>query len=211
MDIQITGRSMDLGDALQSHVRDALEAGVRKYFDRSAEAVVTFGKTGARDGDPKGREFACEIVLHLASGVFLTTEGNAGDAHGAFDEAMTKLDKRVRRYKRRLKDHHAKNRDPLPAEAASAYVLRASSEEEAGQEDGDSAGHGYTNGADGDIGPLVIAEQRATLRRMTVSDAVLQLDVGQEPVVMFRNAKSGDLSVVYKRDDGNIGWIDGRS
>ena len=197
MDIQITGRSMDLGEALQTHVRDALEQGVRKYFDRPAEAVVTFGKTNARDGDTRGREFASEIVLHLASGVFLTTEGHAGEAHGAFDEAMTKLDKRVRRYKRRLKDHHAK-KEPLPAETASFSVLQSLPDEEA-------------DAADEDTGPLVIAEQPATLRRMTVSDAVMQLDVGEEPVVMFRNARSGDLSVVYKRDDGNIGWIDGRS
>ena len=197
MDIQITGRSMDLGEALQTHVREALEQGVRKYFDRPAEAVVTFGKTNARDGDTRGREFASEIVLHLASGVFLTTEGHAGDAHGAFGEAMTKLDKRVRRYKRRLKDHHAQ-KEPLPAESASFSVLQTLPDEEA-----DAAGD--------DAGPLVIAEQPATLRRMTVSDAVMQLDVGEEPVVMFRNARSGDLSVVYKRHDGNIGWIDGRS
>ena len=196
MDIQITGRSMDLGDALQARVREELESGVRKYFDRPAEATVTFGKTNAKDGTPHGREFSSEIVLHLASGVFLTTEGHAGDAHGAFGEAMGKLDKRVRRYKRRLKDHHAK-KEPLPAETASFSVLQSPSDEE---ED-----------AGADDAPLVIAERPATLRRMTVSDAVMQLDVGEEPVVMFRNARSGDLSVVYKRHDGNIGWIDGRS
>ena len=191
MDIQITGRSMDLGDALKSHVAEAVESGVTKYIGRPSEASVTFGKTGAKDGDPKGREFACEIVLHLASGVFLTTEGHAGDAHGAFDEAMAKMDKRVRRYKRRLKDHHAA-KDPLPAEAAASYVLRAPQLDEEETEDP----------------PLVIAEKPTTLRRMTVSDAVVQLDVGSEPVVMFRNAASGDLSVVYRREDGNIGWID---
>lgn len=193
MDIQITGRSMDLGEALQSHVAEAVEAGVTKYIGRPSQASVTFGKTGARDGDPKGREFACEIVLHLLSGVFLTTEGHAGDARGAFDEAMAKMDKRVRRYKRRLKDHHANAKQPLPAEAAASYVLQAPTLEEEETEDE----------------PLVIAEKPTTLRRMTVSDAVVQLDVGSEPVVMFRNAASGALSVVYRREDGNIGWIDG--
>ena len=194
MDIQITGRSMDLGEALQSHVAEAVEAGVTKYIGRPAQASVTFGKTGAKDGDTKGREFACEIVLHLASGVFLTTEGHAGDAHGAFDEAMAKMDKRVRRYKRRLKDHHANAKAPLPAEEAASYVLQAPNLDEEETEDP----------------PLVIAEKPTTLRRMTVSDAVVQLDIGSEPVVMFRNAASGDLSVVYRREDGNIGWIDGR-
>lgn len=195
MDIQVTGRSMDLGEAIQIHVNEALEACVTKYIGRPSEATVTFGKTNARDGDTKGREFACEIVLHLASGVFLTTEGHAGDAHSAFDQAMEKLDKRVRRYKRRLKDHHTNGKSPLPAEEASSYIIQAPTLDEEETEDP----------------PLVIAEKPTTLRRMTVSDAVVQLDVGNEPVVMFRNAVSGDLSVVYRRDDGNIGWIDGRS
>ena len=193
MDIQITGRSMDTGDALRTHVSESLTATVTKYFDRPAEATVTFAKTSARSGDTKGREFESEIVLHLASGVFLTTAGHAGDAHAAFDDALEKLDKRVRRYKRRLKDHHTQ-KQPLPAEAAAAYVIQAPTLDE---EETDDA-------------PLIIAEKPATLRRMTVSDAVVQLDVGDEPVVMFRNAASGDLSVVYRREDGNIGWIDGR-
>ena len=193
MDIQITGRSMDLGDALQAHVNEAIETSVTKYFGRSAEAAVTFGKTNAKDGDTRGREFACEIVVHLASGVYLSTEGHAGEAHGAFDEAREKLDKRLRRYKRRLKDHHAA-KDPLPAEAASSYVLQAPQLDEEETEDP----------------PLVIAEAPTVLRRMTVSDAVVQLDLGNDPVVMFRNAASGDLSVVYRRADGNIGWIDAK-
>ena len=186
MDIQITGKAIDLGAALQTHVREALSAGVHKYFDRSAEAQVTF--------DKEGPEIEAEITLHLASGVFLATQDKAHDAYGAFDGAMTKLEKRVRRYKRRLKDHHANNRDPLPAETASSYVLALPNGE--GEEITEEA-------------PLVIAENTTTLRRMTVSDAVLQLDIADNPVVIFRNAKHGDLSVVYRREDGNIGWIEG--
>lgn len=189
MDVQITGKAIDLGSALQTHVNDNISAGVRKYFDRSAEAQVTF--------DKEGPEISSEITLHLASGVFLTASDKAHDAYGAFDGAMQKLEKRVRRYKRRLKDHHANNRDPLPAEAALSYVIAASGEEEALDDNADS--------------PLVIAEKPTTLRRMSVSDAVLQLDVSDERVVIFRNAKHGDLNVVYRRDDGNIGWIDGKS
>ncbi len=189
MDVQITGKAIDLGAALQTHVNDNLSAGVHKYFDRSAEAQVTF--------DKEGPEISSEITLHLASGVFLTASDRAHDAYGAFDGAMQKLEKRVRRYKRRLKDHHANNRDPLPAETASSYIIAAPGDvdiEESG-ESGDS--------------PLIIAEQPKTLRSMTVSDAVLQLDVSDEEVVIFRNAKHGDLNVVYRRADGNIGWIDG--
>lgn len=189
MDVQITGKAIDLGSALQTHVNDNISAGVRKYFDRSAEAQVTF--------DKEGPEISSEITLHLASGVFLTASDKAHDAYGAFDGAMQKLEKRVRRYKRRLKDHHANNRDPLPAETALSYVIAASGEEEVVDDNADS--------------PLVIAEKPTTLRRMSVSDAVLQLDVSDERVVIFRNAKHGDLNVVYRRDDGNIGWIDGKS
>ncbi|MEM6650668.1 MAG: ribosome-associated translation inhibitor RaiA [Pseudomonadota bacterium] len=186
MDVQITGKAIDLGSALQEHVRDALSVGVRKYFDRSAEAQVTF--------DKEGSEISGEITLHLASGVFLAAQDQAHDAYSAFDGAMTKLEKRVRRYKSRLKDHHANNRDPLPAELASSYVIAAlNGEDEAPSEES----------------PLVIAEKSTTLRRMSVSDAVLQLDVAEEKVIFFRNAKHGDLNVVYRRDDGNIGWIDG--
>lgn len=190
MDVQITGKAIDLGNALQTHVNDNLSAGVHKYFDRSAEAQVTFDKEGA--------EITAEIALHLASGVYLTASDKAHDAYGAFDGAMQKLEKRVRRYKRRLKDHHANNRDPLPAETASSYILASSVDGLDGEETGE-----------GGDGPLVIAEQPTTLRRMTVSDAVLQLEITDEPVVIFRNAKHGNLSVVYRREDGNIGWIDG--
>lgn len=191
MDVQITGKAIDLGNALQTHVSENLSAGVHKYFDRSAEAQVTFDKEGA--------EITSEITLHLASGVFLAASDKAHDAYGAFDGALQKLEKRVRRYKRRLKDHHANNRDPLPAETASSYIIAASADEEENTAE---------TGVDGDA-PLVIAEQATTLRRMSVSDAVLQLDIADQQVVIFRNAKHGDLNVVYRREDGNIGWVDG--
>lgn len=190
MDVQITGKGIDLGEALQLHVRDNVSAGVHKYFERSAEATVNFGKDG--------NQFTTEATVHLASGVFLAANGKGQDAYGAFDQAMEKLEKRVRRYKRRLKDHHAKERSPLPAEMASSYVLQP-----------------FTNGEDqtpephenGDA-PLVIAETPTSLREMTVTDAVMQLDLGEAPVVLFRNAKNGTLSVVHRREDGNIGWIE---
>lgn len=187
MDIQVTGKAIDLGAALQTHVRDALSAGVKKYFDRSAEAQVTF--------DKEGPEIQVEITVHLASGVFLAAQDRAHDAYGAFDGAMAKVEKRVRRYKRRLKDHHSNARDPLPAEAASFNIISAPVEDEGEEVTADA--------------PLIIAEKTTVLRSMSVSDAVLQLDVSDEGVVIFRNAKHGDLNVVYRRRDGNIGWIDG--
>lgn len=190
MDVQITGKGIDLGEALQVHVRDAMNAGVHKYFERSAEAQVNFGK--------ESNLFTTEATVHLASGVFLAANGKGQDAYAAFDAAMEKLEKRVRRYKRRLKDHHSKDRSPLPAEMASSYVLR-------GLPNGhDDAGESEEAGD----APLVIAEAPTSLREMTVTDAVMQLDLGEAPVVVFRNAGNGALSVVHRRDDGNIGWIE---
>lgn len=188
MDIQITGKGIDLGEALQTHVQDAMTSGVRKYFDRGAEASIFFGKDGSF--------FTAESTVHLASGVFLAANGRGPDAYGAFDASMEKLEKRVRRYKRRLKDHHSKERTPLPAEMASSYVIQGpepSAEEET---------------AEGADAPLVIAEAETSVREMTVTDAVMQLDLGETPVVVFRNAGNGVLSVVHRRDDGNIGWIE---
>jgi ribosomal subunit interface protein len=196
MDVQITGKGIDLGEALQLHVREAMAAGVHKYFERGAEANVNFGKDGSN--------FTTEAIVHLASGVFLSAKGKGGDAYGSFDQAMEKLEKRVRRYKRRLKDHHAKDRSPLPAEMASSYVIQAP---QSGSGDDDIEEEGpEPNGEE--KAPLVIAEADTSLRRMTVTDAVMQLDLSDQPVVLFRNAKNGTLSVVHRREDGNVGWIE---
>ncbi|MEE9329758.1 MAG: ribosome-associated translation inhibitor RaiA [Parvularculaceae bacterium] len=181
MDVQISGQGLDLGAALQAHVQGRIESGVHKYFDRPAEAHVIFRK--------EGPDLNCEATAHLASGVFLAAEGRAQDAYGAFDEAMEKLEKRVRRYKRRLKNHHSNAKKAFPVEQAAAYVVKPAEDDE-----GDA--------------PVVIAEQATQLRHMTVSDAVLQLDLADLPVMVFKNAAHGALSVVYKRPDGNIGWID---
>ena len=190
MDVQITGKGLNLGGALQEHVEDRISSSVHKYFDRPAEAQVTFAKEGSN--------IRCETTTHLASGVFLAAQGEAGDAYGAFDEALEKLDKRVRRYKRRLKNHHANGKEPLPAENAPSYILKPL--------DADEEGDGPIND---DPTPVVIAENTTRLHKMTVGAAVLQLDLADQPVIVFKNAAHGNLNVVYKRPDGNIGWIDG--
>lgn len=186
MDVQISGKGLDLGEALQIHVSDKLDAGVHKYFERPAKATVVF--------TPEGTMIKCETNAHLDSGVYLSTEGQAADAYGAFDEAMEKLEKRVRRYKRRLKNHHTHGAERARAEAASSYVLQAplaDMEEETG-----------------DDNPIIIAENPTELRHLSVSDAVMQLELTEEPVLVFKNAAHGGTSVVYWRRDGNIGWVD---
>lgn len=193
MRIQVAGRQMDVGEALRTRIENELTSSVGKYFNRATDAVVTVAKNGG------GASVEVDCTVHLASGISLQSEGQGGDAHSAFGDAMEKLEKRVRRYKRRLRNHHANSKSPLPAEDASAYVLAPLQEEsEAGA---DAPG-------DAESAPLVIAETSAPIRTMTVSTAVMQLDLADSPALMFRNAANGALNVVYRRPDGNVGWID---
>ncbi len=188
MDIQVSGKNIELGDALQSHVTDRLADGVRKYFDRGAAATVTFAR--------EKREVECDLTTHLASGVFLAAHGRASDAYGAFEESLEKLEKRIRRYKRRLKDHHTNVKDPLPAQNASYYLLEPLKDEETDDQ------------INGDPAPVIVAESQTTLREMTVGAAVMQLDLAEQPAIVFKNAAHGRINVVYRRRDGNIGWVD---
>lgn len=192
MRVQIAGKHMDVGESLRSRITAELAARVEKYFSRATDAQVTVAK-GATG-------FVVECDVHLPSGISLQSQGAGGDAHAAFDAALLKIEKRVRRYKRRLRNHHNVNKSPLPAEDASAYVLAPFKEDEESEHAGD------LNGAD--PAPLVIAETTVTLRTMPVSMAVLQLEMSENPALLFRNAGHGGLNVVYRRPDGNIGWID---
>ena len=188
MDIQVSGKNIDLGDALQTHVADRLSDGVKKYFGRGAEASVTFSR--------EKRQVECDVTTHLASGVFLAAHGRGGDAYGAFEESLEKLEKRIRRYKRRLKDHHANGKDPLPAQNASFYLIEPLKDEDDSED------------ASRELAPVVVAESQTTLREMTVGAAVMQLDLADQPAIVFKNAAHGRINVVYKRRDGNIGWVD---
>lgn len=190
MDIQISGKNMELGEALQGHVQKRLTEGVTKYFGRGADALATFAK--------ERHLVDCEVTAHLASGVYLAVHGQAGDAYGAFDDALEKLEKRVRRYKRRLKNHHVNGKPALPAETASYYTLAPLAEEE----EGDDAKYAA------DPTPVVVAETSTVLREMTVGAAVMQLDLGEAPALVFKNAAHGRINVVYRRRDGHIGWVD---
>lgn len=191
MRVQVAGRQMDVGEALRSRIESELTSGVGKYFNRATDAVVTVAKNGGGIG------IEVDCTVHLSSGISLQAAGHAGDAHSAFDDALGKLEKRVRRYKRRLRNHHADNKSPLPAEDATAYVLAPLE----GDAEDDAA-------PDRPDAPLVIAESTVPVRTMAVAMAVLQLDLSDAPVLMFRNAASGALNVVYRRGDGNVGWID---
>lgn len=189
MDIQVSGKNLNLGEALQTHVGARLNDGVSKYFGRGAEAAVVFAK--------ERRGVECEVTAHLSSGVFLAVHGEGGDAYSAFEEALEKLEKRVRRYKRRLKNHHSNGREPLPSESASYYLLKPLEAET--DDDPDLAAEPE---------PVVVAESQTVVRELTVGSAVMQLDLAESPVVVFKNAAHGRLNIVYRRRDGHIGWID---
>ena len=195
MNIQVAGRHVDLGEALRTRITDELNASLGKYFERGGSAEVTVSKDRYA--------YFVDVVLHLASGQQLVARGPGGDAHSAFSAALDKIEGRVRRYKRRLKNHHAAA--PAKSEPASLIVFRAPDDDDASYEDDwgadGSAGTGAPQGA-------IIAETEAVVKTMTVSMAVMELDLTEQPVVMFRNVAHGGISVVYRRTDGNIGWID---
>ena len=195
MRVQVAGRHVELGQALQTRIHDDLGRTIEKYFPRSGEAVVTVAREGAG--------FEVDCTVHLPSGIVLQAEGSGGDAHGAFENALEKMEKRVRRYKRRLKNHHNTQKDAFPAESATAYVLKSGDDLAEAEGSEDSALGEAPNGA-----PLVIAETTVSVKTMTVSMAVLQLDLADSPALLFRNAANGGLNLVYRRPDGNVGWVD---
>ena len=186
MGLRVSGKHMDIGDAFRERIEGRIEEALTKYFDRGANGHVTVEKSGTR--------FTTDCMLHLDSGTVLQATGEAQDPQASFDAAAERIEKRLRRYKRRLKQH-------LTDESASrneeyAYrVLEAvpETEEETVPED---------------YAPVVVAERSMQLATMPVSSAVLQLDLQDNPVYVFRNAGSGDVNLVYRRADGNIGWID---
>ncbi|QKV19551.1 ribosome hibernation-promoting factor, HPF/YfiA family [Oricola thermophila] len=186
MALRVSGKHMDIGDAFRTRIEDRIDEALSKYFDRGADGHVTVEKSGSR--------YTTDCMLHLASGVVLQATGEAQDPQVSFDMAAERIEKRLRRYKRRLKSH---NSDEAAARTEEyAYrVLEALPE----TEDDDIPE---------DFAPTIVAETSMKLATMTVSSAVLQLDLQDNPVYVFRNAGSGDVNLVYRRADGNIGWID---
>ena len=192
MDIRVSGHQIDTGESLQAEVDRRLSAIASKYFSRAIAAQVTFGK------GPYERSFTCDIVAHVPSGVVLKGRGTAATAPLAFDQAAERIEKQLRRYKRRLKDRspQAQIAQQAVAEAIdAAYTVFASSDEAEEAPD-----H-----------PPVVAETRVDIPTASVSDAVMQLDLRNTTALLFRNSASGVLNMVYRRDDGTIGWVEPQS
>jgi ribosomal subunit interface protein len=201
MHITVAGKQVETGDALKSHVRDGLGVIAKKYFDHALEANVTFRR------DAKGRlgAFNCDINLKAGRNLFVRGEGEGPDAHRAFEVAAEHVAKRLRRYRRRVNDHArglAEERAEA-AETAPQYVVSAAEDEDDGASPADGAA------ADGaaDHG-VIVAEQPAEIARLSLSEAVMRLDLAQAAALPFRNSGSGAINLVYRRTDGCIGWID---
>jgi len=189
MQITVIGKQLDVGSALREHVVETLDLAVEKYFDHAIEATVTITK--------QAHLYHTQISVHVGKGMLVQAKASANEVYPAFDAACEKVAKRLRRYKRRLRDHHT-NRDQYEDALMDArhYVIQ--------QENEDHSDDDHVNGFD----PLIVAETPDRIDTLSVDEAVMRLDLGDIPALMFRNGKHGGLNVVYRRADGNIGWLD---
>ncbi len=189
MRYQISGKQIDVGEALQTHVKAELGEVVEKYAQRPTDVVIVFSRMA--------HEFVCETVIHLSTGLNAQAKGHANEIYAAFESCREKMDKQLRRYKRRLRSHHRDRTAPVEFAEGSAYILAPTEE----PEDDDAA----------TLQPIVIAEMETRIPAITVGEAVMQLELGTNKFLVFRNEGHGGVNVVYRRDDGNIGWIDPRN
>lgn len=183
---------MDIGEAIRTRITERVEQAVNKYYPGHVTGHVTVHKDGSG--------FVTECILHLSSGITLHGEGMAGDAYQSADEAAVNIEKRLRKYKNRLKDRHQSQRhkDMERAEAVT-YVFAPAGEEDNAAPDTVAANDDH---------PAIIAETTTPIKKMSVGEAVMELDLGKAPFVVFMHAKHGRTNVVYRRNDGHIGWID---
>ena len=184
MQLSVKGKQIDVGDALRQHVETQLKEVVSKYFTDGLDAQVTFSR--------EAHMFRADITVHAGRGIMLQSNASAGEAYPAFDMAADRIAKRLRRHKTRLKDHHHENH-ASEAVLANAFVLHGEAE--------DAQGEANDN-------PVVVAEMTTQIETLTVSEAVMRLDLGDLPALLFRSKAHGGLNMIYRRPDGNIGWVD---
>lgn len=187
MSIRITAKNLDIGQSLRDYVEDRVHELSEKYMGAPLSGHVTVEKVRTN--------FVTGCNIQLRTGLILQARGEAADAYASAEKAFEKLEKRIRRYKRRLKDHHHGSNSDAPEPNATDYVVQGSDEAE-------------VEDVPENDPPLIIAETRMTVREIAVSEAVMQLDLADAPIVVFRNAGHGRLNVVYRREDGHVGWID---
>ena len=186
MRYQISGKQIDIGEALQTHVKTELGEVVSKYAERPTDANVIFSKSAS--------EFVCETIVHLSTGLTAQAKAHSHEIYAAFDQCCEKMEKQLRRYKRRLKDHHRERSQPVELMGAASYILASDGE------DGESEPE--------TLNPMIIAEMETPIPSLSVGEAVMQMELAGAQFLFFRNEAKQGLNVVYRRADGNVGWID---
>lgn len=186
MRYQISGKQIDIGDALQTHVKAEIGEIIEKYAQRPTDAHVVFSKAG--------HEHVCEATIHLSTGLTAQAKGHSSEIYAAFESCREKMDKQMRRYKRRLRNHHSARTSPVEFDMGASYIL-ASTEEQ------DDADHEA-------LQPVIVAEMETRIPTLSVGEAVMQMELSAQKFLIFRNEKGGGVNVVHVREDGNIGWID---
>ncbi|WP_376876225.1 ribosome hibernation-promoting factor, HPF/YfiA family [Albirhodobacter sp. R86504] len=189
MRYQISGKQIDIGEALQTHVKTELGETVEKYSQRPTDAVVIFSRNG--------HEYVCESNVHLSTGLNAAARGHADEIYAAFESCREKMDKQLRRHKRRLKDHHRERSEPVEFGSAPSYVLAT--------DDDESLDEGAS------LAPVIVAEMETKVPTLSVGEAVMQMEIAGVEMLVFRNEKHGGVNVVHRRADGNVGWVDPRS
>lgn len=193
MQYNIQGHHLDVGDALKTHIQDKLDTINEKYFNRGIEATVTMTKDG-------GSTFKTHISMKGGKDVIIQADSSAHDPYGSFEDAAEKVAKQLRRYKRRLRDHHNREENDVEQQLHEAQSYVISRQEEPANDEAEE----FENGDE----PLIIAETKTNILKLSVSDAVMHMELSNVNALMFKNAQNGELNVVYRRMDGNIGWID---
>jgi ribosomal subunit interface protein len=189
MDIRVSGHQVETGEALQGHVETRLSGIAAKYFSKALSAHGTFGRA-PHDG------FTSDIVMHVMQGLVLKGRGEAQDAHVAFDRAAERIEKQLRRYMRRLQDRHSQSAHALREEEAAYTVF----------DGGDFEAEATSPNA-----PVIVAEMSVDIPESNVSDAVMLMDLRNTPALLFKNTGTGRHNMVYRREDGTIGWVEPKS
>lgn len=187
MNLSVKGKQLDVGDALRSHVSDRLDQITSKYFGDAIDATVVFSR--------EAHLFRADAAVHIGRNIQMNAAAEAEDPYVAFDSAADRMAKRLRRYKRRLRDHH-REEAAAPSIDAQSYVLQGGDGLDEEESDAEQ--------------PVVIAEMTTPVETLTVSQAVMRMDLAELPALMFRNSAHGGLNMVYRRPDGHVGWIDPR-
>jgi len=190
MQLTVKGKQLDVGDALRTHVADSLSAAVGKYFTKPLEANVVLSR--------EAHLFKADIQVHVGRGILVQSASEADQPYPAFDTACEKIAKRLRRYKSRLRNHHGNEGNGADALPARYQILEA--EADTHHVDGEEVAEA--------VHPVVIAEMQTQIETLTVSEAVMRMELGELPALMFRNRAHGGINLVYRRADGNVGWVD---